>query len=124
MSNRITRAVCIAVISLHVAGCTTVSTMQYTPQMVETNPVREGDTVKLTTNDHRILRFVVASVTPERVCSADQCVRSETIETVERTEFSAIKTVFFVLGLAFLAAAIGSLATSPLSGGLSISGGL
>ena len=97
------RLISVLVVMLHVAGCTTLSTVPYSRGTFEKDSVQNGDQVVLrTTGGER--RFQVPSVTPEQVCGKDECVRAVEIESVERQKFSALKTAAFVAGIALIVA--------------------
>ena len=98
------RSICTLVALLHLVGCTTFNAVPYSKGAFEKYPVRKGDTVVLKTavGEHH---FVVQSVTPEEICWTDDCVRAETIESVYRQEFSALKTAGAVVAILLVGAA-------------------
>jgi hypothetical protein len=102
------KSICLLVIGLHLAGCTTLNAVPYSNSVFEGEAVRKGDQVVLaTTGGER--RFEVTSVTPEQICGKDECVRTEAIESVKREEFSASKTAAAVGGIALAVLAVGAL---------------
>ena len=105
------RLISVLVVMFHVAGCTTLTTVPYSQGTFEKDPVHQGDQVVLaTTGGER--RFEVTSVTPEQICGKDECVRAEAIESVERQEFSALKTAGAVAGIALAVLFVGVLSMS------------
>ena len=115
------RLICMLVVSLHLTGCTTLSTVPSSEGTFERNPVRKGDQVVLTTirGEDRfrdVHRFEVTSVTPDEICGKDECVRVDAIETLQRQEFNARKTAALVAGIVLIVLAVGT--RSPLAGGL------
>ena len=120
LGDHMKRLICMLVVSLYLAGCTTLSTVPYSGGTFEKDRVRKGDQVVLTTirGEYRfrdVHRFQVTSVTPEQICGKDECFRADAIETVQRQEFDALKTAALVAGIALIFALTWR---APLAGGL------
>ena len=120
LGDHMKRLICLLVVSLHLAGCTTLSTVPYSGGRFEKDPIRKGDQVVLTTihGEYRfrdLHRFQVTSVTPDEICGKDECFRTDAIETVQRQELDGLKTAGLVAGIALIFALT---LRAPLAGGL------
>jgi hypothetical protein len=106
----VNRLICVLVMSLHLAGCTTLSAVPYSRETFEKEPVRKGDEIIVKTTGARIQ---VTSVTPEQICGEHECVRAEAIESFERQEFSALKTAALMAGIVLIVVAAMTLHYAP-----------
>jgi hypothetical protein len=104
------RSLCLLAAALHVAGCTTLRSVPYSPGTFESNPVRAGDKVVLATAGGE-RRLEVTSVTPAQICGAGECVRTEEIHGIQREELDVLKTVVLVAAIALVAAGAGAAAS-------------
>jgi len=114
------RLICALVASLHLAGCTTLTTLPYPQGRFDDGLVRPGDQVVLTTirgedRSRQERRLEVTSVTPEQICGKDECFAVEAVESVQRKEFSPGRTLGLVAGIVLLAAVMRS--AHPIHGG-------
>jgi hypothetical protein len=102
------KLICACIASLHLAGCTTLTTVPYSNGTFEKDPVRAGDRVVLKAGA-RVHDFEVASATREEICSRSECVRVEEIQSIERKEVSVLRTVGAIVIIAAIALALGSM---------------
>jgi hypothetical protein len=97
--------ICIALVALHLAACTTLSTAPYGGGSQRTNPVRAGDRVWVTTDSTR-RQLEVTSASAHEICSKDECIPAERIHFVEREEIDVLRTAGAILVVVALAALI------------------
>lgn len=122
-SNAMKRATCVLAIPLHLAACTSLNTLPYTPEAMAAQPVREGERVVLRTKGSDSRHFIVTSVTPERICGPNECVATETIESVTREEVSMARTLGIVLLVAAGLGILVSIAHGLSGAGATMAGG-
>ena len=108
--------ICACVASLHLAGCTTLTTVPYSNGTFEKDPVRVGDRIVLNAGA-RVHEFEVVSVTREEICGKDECVRVGEIVAIERKEVSVLRTVALIVIVAAIAIGIGSASMGAISFG-------
>jgi hypothetical protein len=100
--------ICTALVALHLAACTTLSTAPYGGGSQLTNPVRAGDRVWVTTDSTR-RQLDVTSANAQEICGKDECIPAERIHFVEREEVDVLRTagaILVVVALVALVAAV------------------
>ena len=96
------KAICCALMVLHLGACTTLST---TPH--GNGGVRVGDRV-VVADPNGGRQVVATSVNESEICAKDECFSADRIVQVQHEEIDALKTVGLVLAVAFLALLIGA----------------
>jgi hypothetical protein len=87
------------VFTLCLAGCTTPTPVPFD----DANPaavLQAGDEVRLCLKDGKRLDMRITSVSTKGVCGSGECARAEDIATVEKREFSPLRTFFLVMSFA------------------------
>jgi hypothetical protein len=88
--------------ALGLAGCTTPTPVPF----AHGNPaavLQPGDEVRVCLKDGKTLDMRVTQVSSHGLCGAEECVRAAEITTVEKREFSPLRTTLLVMGVvAFL----------------------
>src|SRR5438045_8730155 len=86
------RATCVLAVALHLSACTSLTTMPYGSADSASNAVRVGDKIVVTTSSGKH-PLEVTSASAEEVCGTGECIRADRIESVQREETSAWKTL-------------------------------
>lgn len=85
------------ILALSLAGCTTPTPVPFD----DANPaavLQAGDEVRLCLKDGKKLEMRITSVSANGVCGSGECARVEDIASVEKREFSPMRTFFLVMG--------------------------
>ena len=80
------KAFCILVVALHLAACTTLSTVGYPDGSFRAGDVHVGDNVVVTTASHQEFQFAVTSVSAGEICGAARCFDTREVAWVQRRE--------------------------------------
>ena len=99
---------CALLVALHLAGCTTLNRYPHGSEAI--GSLQPGDRVTLSV-DGTVRIFEVVSVSGGEVCGTKECASAEHVVSVERKEFSLLRTVGFIVLVGLIVAA-GAAATS------------
>jgi len=112
------RAFCVLALLAMIGGCRTMQPIAHEKWSNVTSNVEVGDTVELTTNDGRALRFVVTEVTGDALVGQEVRVAADEIRQLKVHAVSKGRTTALAAGGGAVAAFIAfGLAVAALLGG-------
>lgn len=94
----ILRLVSAACLPVYLASCSSLAPAALPPDSAE-GPLRAADEIVVTDISGRAHRVVVTSADAHQVCHDAGCIPAAGIATIERREFSAVKTTILVVSI-------------------------